>query len=174
MSKQPNQEGYAEAYPLDNTDKQILSILGKDARLSVRAIAREMNISAGQVNERIKKLEKCGIIRGYRVEVNPELAGFGIGAFVTMQIDIQQPVDEVMRAAMAIPEIEVAHWTTGLEQLLLTLRVRDYKSLHELMLGKLRQIPGNISMKLAVSMAHQRRVGGQFAFTWQDWTSWEQ
>ncbi|MBV7482358.1 Lrp/AsnC family transcriptional regulator [Bordetella sp. BOR01] len=161
-------ESGTAVFPLDTTDRRILSILGKNARLSARAIAREMNVSAGQVIERMKRLEQSGVIRGYRVEVNHELAGFGIAAFASIQIEIGQEPEAVLAAAMAIPEIEVSHWTTGTAQLLLTIRVSDYAQLHRLMMGPLRQLPGSLAMSVSVGMAAKRRIGGQFAFTWQD------
>ncbi len=155
-------------FPLDDTDRRILSILGKNARMSARAIAREMNVSAGQVIERIKRLEQAGVIRGYRVEVNHELVGFGIAAFVSAQIEPSQDPEAVLTAAMTIPEVEVAHWTTGSSQLLLTIRVGDYAQLRQLLMGRLRELPGSISMSVNIGMSAKRRIGGQFAFTWQD------
>lgn len=153
---------------LDDADRRILSILGKDARLSARAVAREMNVSAGQVIERMKRLEQAGVIRGYRVEVNQEMVGFGIVAFASIQVELQQEPEQVLEAAMAIPEVEVAHWTTATAQLLLTLRVGDHAELHDLMLGPLRKLPGSMNMSISIGIAHKRRVGGQFAYTWQD------
>ncbi len=157
-----------EVLPLDAADRRILSILGKNARLSARAIAREMDVSAGLVIERVRRLEQAGVIRGYRVEVNQDLVGFGIVAFASVQIDSRCVPAEVLEAAMAIPEVEVAHWITAPAQLLLTIRVRDQAKLHDLMLGPLRQLPGNQTMTVGVGMLHKRRVGGQFAYTWQD------
>lgn len=157
-----------QVLPLDAADRRILSILGKNARLSARAIAREMNVSVGLVIERVRRLEQEGVIRGYRVEVNQDMVGFGIVAFASVQVAPKSVPAEVLEAAMAIPEVEVAHWTTGPAQLLLTIRVREQAKLHELMLGALRELPGSQSMTVSVGMLHKRRVGGQFAYTWQD------
>lgn len=157
-----------EVLPLDQTDRRILSILGKNARLSARAVAREMNVSVGLVIERVRRLEQSGVIRGYRVEVNQDLVSSGIVAFASIQVAAAQEPDAVLEAAMAIPEVEVAHWTTAPAQLLLTIRVHDQPQLHRLMLGRLRELPGNVAMTVGVGMLHKRRVGGQFAYTWQD------
>ncbi len=154
--------------PLDDADRRILSILGKNARLSSRAIAREMKVSAGLVIERVRRLEQSGVIRGYRVEVYQELVGSGVVAFASVQINPSVNPDAVLQAAMAIAEVEVAHWTTAPAQLLLTIRAADHEQLHRLMLGPLRELPGNITVTLGVGMLHKRRVGGQFAYTWQD------
>lgn len=157
-----------QVFPLDPVDRRILSCLGANARMSARSIAREMDVSAGLVIERIKRLEEGGVIRGYRVEVNHEIAGFGVSAFVSMQFDTQQDPDSVLAVCMAIPEVEVAHWTSGEYQLLLTIRVSDYAHMQNLLLTRLRALPGSLRMSVAFGLAHRRRVGGQYAFTWQD------
>ena len=72
---------------------------------------------------------------------------------------------------MTIPEMEVANWLSGEYQLLLTIRARDYAHLQELLLGRIRKIPGITHITTPLALAHRRRVGGQFAFTWKDNTS---
>ncbi|GAA4326048.1 hypothetical protein GCM10023144_09010 [Pigmentiphaga soli] len=127
-----------------------------------------MGVSAGQVIDRIKRLEENGVIQGYRVEVNHEVAGFGVNAFVWIEIDIRQDVDATLDYCMAIPEVEVANWTTGEFQLFLTVRVRDHAHLRKLLLTSLRGVPGSLRQSTVVGLAHRRRVGGQYAFTWKD------
>ncbi|MES2415937.1 MAG: Lrp/AsnC family transcriptional regulator [Pseudomonadota bacterium] len=155
-------------FPLDPVDRRILSYLGDNARMSARSVAREMGVSAGLVIERIKRLEERGVIKGYRVEVNHEVAGFGVNAFAMVQVHAQQDIDEALDFCMSIPEVEVANWLSGEYQLLLTIRARDYAHLQDLLLGRLRKIPGSTQITTPLALAHRRRVGGQFAFTWKD------
>ncbi len=158
-------------FPLDPVDRRILSYLGDNARMSARSVAREMGVSAGLVIERIKRLEERGVIKGYRVEVNHEVAGFGVNAFALVQVHAQQNIDEALDFCMTIPEVEVANWLSGEYQLLLTVRARDYAHLQDLLLGRIRQIPGSTHITTPLALAHRRRVGGQFAFTWKDNTA---
>ena len=158
-------------FPLDLVDRRILSYLGDNARMSARSVARAMDVSAGLVIERIKRLEERGVIKGYRVEVNHEVAGFGVNAFAFVQVNAQQNIDEALDFCMTIPEMEVANWLSGEYQLLLTIRARDYAHLQELLLGRIRKIPGITHITTPLALAHRRRVGGQFAFTWKDNTS---
>jgi len=158
----------ARALPLDPMDRQILSLLGANAKLSARAIARELGVSAGLVLDRIQRLEAQQVILGYRVEVNHEAAGFGVNAFVWMQMDPRVDADEALDFCLGIPEVEVANWTTGEYPLFLTLRVRNYRHLQTVMLTRLRAVPGCTRMNTAIGLAHRRRVGGQYAFTWKD------
>lgn len=153
---------------LDAMDRKILSCLGNNARMSARSIARELDVSAGQVLDRIQRLEERGVILGYRVEVNHEAAGFAVNGFVWMQMDAHADVDQSLNYCLAIPEVEVANWTTGEYQLFLTIRVRDHQHLQDLLLKRLRAVPGCIKVNTAIGLAHRRRVGGQYAFTWKD------
>ena len=153
---------------LDPVDRQILSSLGANAKKSARSIARELGVSAGLVLDRIERLEEQGVILGYRVEVDHQAAGFGVSVFVWLQMDAQADVDASLDFCLAIPEVEVANWTTGEYQLFLTVRVRDYAHLQDLLLTRLRGVPHSLRINTAVGLAHRRRVGGQYAFTWKD------
>lgn len=153
---------------LDPMDRRILSSLGANAKKSARSIARELGVSAGLVLDRIQRLEEQGVILGYRVEVNHQAAGFGVNAFVTMQMDAQADPEASLEFCLGIPEVEVANWTTGEYQLYLTVRVLDYAHLQDLLLNRLRGVPHCLRINTALGLAHRRRVGGQYAFTWKD------
>src|SRR5882757_4410323 len=62
--------------PLDDVDRQILVLLSQDSRRSQRALARELGMSAPAVGERIGRLERLGVIRGYGVRLDWSAAGF--------------------------------------------------------------------------------------------------
>ena len=75
------------SYNIDNIDRQILSILLKNARTSYSTIATEVGLKSPSVIERIKKMEKEGIIRGYYVDINYQKIGYDITAFIGLIID---------------------------------------------------------------------------------------
>jgi DNA-binding Lrp family transcriptional regulator len=60
---------------LDRTDRKILAALGRDARISYAALGREINLSRTAVQDRVSRLEKDGVIRGYRAEISDAPAG---------------------------------------------------------------------------------------------------
>lgn len=153
---------------LDPIDRRILSSLAANAKKSARSIARELGVSAGLVLDRIQRLEDRGVILGYRVEVDHTAAGFGVTAFVLMEMAPQADVDATLDACLAIPEVEVANWTTGAYQLYLTMRVRDHAHLQDLLLHRLRGVPHCLRVQTSLGLAHRRRVGGQYAFTWKE------
>ena len=72
---------------MDLLDTKILGLLQLSGRMSVKDIAAEVNLTAPAVSERIKKLEKEGVILGYTAVVNPEKLGRPIHAIINVSID---------------------------------------------------------------------------------------
>lgn len=77
-------------HSLDEIDVEILNILQKDARKTVKEIARIVNLSSPAVSTRIDKLEKEEYILGYQAIVNPHAVGFQIKAFISLAVEPKQ------------------------------------------------------------------------------------
>lgn len=71
---------------LDQTDVQILELLKKDARLSMRELGRNVHLSAPSVADRVKKLEDEGIISGYTIQINRKALGFMMDCWVEVTL----------------------------------------------------------------------------------------
>ncbi|HSF41563.1 MAG TPA: Lrp/AsnC family transcriptional regulator, partial [Thermoanaerobaculia bacterium] len=67
---------------IDDTDRQILTILQSNARISNAEIARQVGMAPSAILERIRRLEAKGVIQGYETRINPEALGLGLLAFV--------------------------------------------------------------------------------------------
>jgi len=67
---------------IDDLDRQILTLLQKDARLSYREIAKELRIAVGTVYNRIKRLEEEGVIKGFYPKLDYEKLGYGLTAII--------------------------------------------------------------------------------------------
>ena len=156
----------AKPSSLDDVDRRILDVLGRNARTSAREIARQIGMSVGAVLERIQRLERDEIILGYRVEVSPEAVGYGVVATVGIRVHGQMKPRDVMAYLMEMPEVQVAHWVTGPYDVFVTVCAATLSSLQQLLLEKLRQTPGYVHSESMVSLMHWRRVGGQFAYIW--------
>src|ERR1700716_1947915 len=65
-----DRDAMTEPRPVDEIDQQIITLLTGDARLSARAISRELGMSPGAISERIDRLETGGIITGYHASVD--------------------------------------------------------------------------------------------------------
>ena len=71
---------------LDDIDRKIITVLGKDARTSLRKISELVDVSLGTVSNRVKKMEKKGIIEGYSVILNPEHIGWELNVVIGLRI----------------------------------------------------------------------------------------
>lgn len=69
---------------LDDTDRKILDLLQRDARMTNAAVAAEVGLTAPSVFERIRKLEQRGVIRGYTANVDPAALGRPLTAFIRL------------------------------------------------------------------------------------------
>src|SRR4029078_1365118 len=98
---------------IDDTDRQILTILQQNARTSNAQIAREIGMAPSAILERIRKLETSGVIRGYEARIDPEAVGLGLLAFVF--VGSNDVVGEVTTAEILsqIPEVQEVHHIAG-------------------------------------------------------------
>ncbi|AIF69229.1 AsnC family transcriptional regulator [Palaeococcus pacificus DY20341] len=70
---------------IDELDRKILRLLQKDARLSYREIAKELNIAVGTVHNRIKRMEENGVLKAFYPKVDYEKIGYGLTAIIGIQ-----------------------------------------------------------------------------------------
>ncbi len=120
--------------PLDGTDRRILVELSADARISLAELGRRVGLSSPAVAERIKRLERDGVIVGYRAEVDPRALGFSLGVIIRIRPSLRQlrPVADLARET---PEIVECHRVTGDDCYVMTAYVRDVEHLEELIDG---------------------------------------
>jgi Lrp/AsnC family transcriptional regulator, leucine-responsive regulatory protein len=133
----------AQPVPLDDTDLAILELLVTDARASQRRIAREVGMSPPAVAERIARLERSGLIRGYRAEIDRARLGFPLVVYVSVVAvnTLKQPY-QVLDALRALPEVEDVAIVAGPMDLILRLRVRDQAHLRRVLFDRIWKLPG--------------------------------
>ena len=99
---------------LDNRDMQILSILQREGRITKKALAKRVNLSPTPCWERLKRLEKAGIIESYGAKISS--AVFGARTTVFMQAELKshqaQDFDRFERAIQSMDEI-LECWAVG-------------------------------------------------------------
>ncbi|HJY00594.1 MAG TPA: winged helix-turn-helix transcriptional regulator, partial [Streptosporangiaceae bacterium] len=71
---------------LDDLDRQIVAALRANGRLSMRALAAELHISRANAYARVDRLERAGVITGYSATINPQKYGYGLSAYVFLNI----------------------------------------------------------------------------------------
>ena len=83
MKKSENHQPYV----IDDTDRQILSLLKDNARIPAKRIAEKTFLSPTAIATRIERLEEEGYITGYHAHLNPEFLGFQVKAFINLEVD---------------------------------------------------------------------------------------
>ena len=113
---------------LDDVNRAILRALVDDPRLSMSALGRVVGMSAPAVTERVQRLERAGVIRGYRLDVDPAAVGYPIGAWVRVRPAMGQgrALEQLVGRA---PEVTEAHRITGEDCLLVRIQVCDVADL---------------------------------------------
>ena len=115
---------------LDLVDVAVLQELLRDARSSQRSIARAVGMSAPAVAERIARLERAGVITGYRAVIDRNRLGFPVTAYLTVQtVETGSKPLHVADALSEIPEVDQVSVITGPMDLMVHLRVRDHEHL---------------------------------------------
>ena len=117
---------------IDDISLKILKILQEKARIPNVEVARQVGLAPSAVLERIRKLEKQGIIDGYEVRLNPKRFAKSLVAFVSVKL--KKPADEIKvgKQLTRIPEVQEVHYVAGDDAFLVKLRVADTQSLGRL------------------------------------------
>ncbi|MFW5734463.1 MAG: Lrp/AsnC family transcriptional regulator [Oceanidesulfovibrio sp.] len=118
---------------LDPVDRAILDALQQNARVTNAAIARRVSMAPSAVLERIRKLERKGLIRGYEARLNAKALGHGLTAFTFVRSE-ETPGDTSAGELLArIPEVMEVHHTAGHDCYLVKVRVADTDHLGRLL-----------------------------------------
>lgn len=133
-----------QAAPLDAIDREIVTALRGDGRLSIRALAAQLNISRANAYARVQRLEQSGVITGYTATINPQRCGYGVSAYVYLKIS-QHSWKSVRQRVTSIPEVEHAALVAGENDIVLLVRTRDTASLRNLVLTKFHEMPDVLS-----------------------------
>jgi len=127
---------------LDDVDVALLRLLAEDARASQRSLARELGMSPPAIGDRLARLERTGVIRGYSVVIDWAAAGFPVVIYLAITASQGHDLGPVMAEVSRLPEVENLTVVTGDLDLLVRLRVRDYAHLRAVLLEKVWQISG--------------------------------
>ncbi len=142
---------------MEDVDRQIISLLSADGRMSLTDIARETGMSTSALHQRVRRLEERGVISGYRAELDYRAIGLPLTAFVSLTpIDPAAP-DDVPERLQGIDEIDSCWSVAGAQAYLLKVRVAEPVDL-EALLGRIRAA-ANVSTQttIALSTAFENR-----------------
>ena len=118
---------------MEEINRRIVSLLSRDGRMSFTELARQTGLSVSAAQQRVRRLERRGVIRGYAALVNPDDAGLPLTAFISIKpFDPAAPDDAPSRLAH-LPAIEACHSVAGEENYILKVRVASPAALEDLL-----------------------------------------
>ena len=122
---------------IDDIDRQIILLLQEDAHLSNAVLADKVGLTVSTVHERVKKLEKKGIIKGYVAIVDAEALGKPITAFIRLTVgttpgDYLESKSRVVQVCLDEPDVLECHGVAGEDCYMLKVRVTSPKDLERL------------------------------------------
>ena len=129
---------------IDSIDKQILSILQQDAQITNVELARKIGISPPAMLERVKRLEKNGIIKRYVAIVDPSKVSKGIFALVSVSLSAHQlsSIDQFTRQIKKLDEVLECYHVACEEDFILKIAVSSIEEYEKFILSKLTKING--------------------------------
>ena len=113
---------------LDPVNRRLLLELQADGRLSIAELGRRVNLSPPAVAERVQRLERAGVITGYRAEVDPKAIGFPVAAVVRIRPTTRQ-LQKIPELARTIPEVVDCLRITGEDCFVVRLQLRSLDDL---------------------------------------------
>lgn len=127
------------AIAFDRTDLQLLAELQRGARLTNAELAERVHLSASACLRRVQRLERDGVIAGYRAEVDPDALGLSLQAFVRVQLTRHdaEAVAAFARHVNDWDEVVACHALTGDMDYLLHVVVRDLEHFSRFLLDRL-------------------------------------
>ncbi|MCP4801382.1 Lrp/AsnC ligand binding domain-containing protein [Flavobacteriaceae bacterium] len=140
---------------IDGIDKKILRALIEDARTPILEIARYIGISGAAIHQRLRKLEKSGLIAGSKFVINPKILGYKTMAFIGIFLDKAMNNPDAVRQLKKIPEVLECHYTTGNWSILIKILCKDNEHLMHLLNKEIQTIPGVSRTETFISLEQQ-------------------
>lgn len=129
---------------LSRIDRNILRILQKDGRITYAELARQVGLSTTPCIERVRKMEREGIISGYSAKLEPRSLGLALLVFVEIKLSrtSQDIFEQFKRAASQLDEVQECYLVSGNFDYLIKARVADMAAYREFLGDTLLTLPG--------------------------------
>ena len=135
---------------LDETDRQILELLQANARETQVEIAKAVGLAPSAVQERIRKLEARGTLRGFVAQIDPKALDLGLLAFVAVRSDTAGSESRIAQSLSELPEVLEVHHVAGDDCYLIKVRARDAEHLGQLLRTRFSRIAGVRSTRTTI------------------------
>ena len=134
----------SQSNQLDKIDRNILRLLQQNARMPHTELARKVGLSTTPCKERVRRLERDGVIQRYQAVLNPDALDRGLFVFVQIRLNrtSQDIFEEFTARAVDLPEIQECYLVSGNFDYLLKARVADMNAYRTLLGETLLTLPG--------------------------------
>lgn len=144
---------------LDDIDKKILRLLQNDAKLSVKELGDQVNLSSTPVFQRIKRLEKLGVIQGYSAIIDPDKIRTRILVFmeVNLKIHKQSELGEFETTMGRMDEVLACYHITGKYDYLLKIAISDMTEYRQFIMDKFSKIKNVDSLTSSITLKEVKK-----------------
>ena len=136
---------------MDELDHNLISSLRGNARLTVAALAKQLQVARGTIQNRIARLERDGTIAGYTVRLGTQIDERGITALMTIAVE-GNSADAVLRSLRGDPAVRTLHTTNGRWDIIAELRAETLEAFDRV-LGRIRKVEGIASTETSLLLA---------------------
>ncbi len=147
---------------IDRIDRQILSLLQDDGRMTNVDLAERVGLTAPPCLRRVRALEEAGAIRGYHADLDAARLGYPITVFamVSLRSQAERDLAAFEDHVAAIPEIRECHMLNGEIDFILKIVASDLKSFQEILTTHLTPAPNVASVKTSLTIRTAKQVSG--------------
>jgi len=138
-------------FKLDEVDHQILDMLIENARTPFTDIAKKLLVSAGTIHVRVKKMEEEGVIKGSTLTVDYDKMNYSFIAYIGLFLENSSFTEKIVGELYKIPEVTVAHLTTGKFAIFCKIRAKDTKHAKNVIFA-IDDIPGVLRTETSISL----------------------
>ena len=132
---------------LDRIDRMILEILQNEGRIAISELASRVSLSTTPCSERVKRLEREGIIMGYHARLNPKHLDRNLLVFLEISLSAKSGdvFEQVAKDLMEIPEVQECHLISGDFDYLVKARLKEMSAYRRLLGDLLKKLPSSAS-----------------------------
>jgi len=144
----------SEMRELDRIDLKILEILQREGRISVTDLAERVSLSATPCSDRVKRMEREGVITGYHARVNPAALGKNLLVFLEIKLSAKSGdvFDKVKKELLYVPEVMECHLVSGDFDYLVKARLTEMNEYRRLLGEILKRLPASAESRSYVVM----------------------
>ena len=128
---------------LDRTDRKILDILQREGRIPMTELAQQIGLSTSPCTERVRRMEREGVITGYHARIAPQALGKTLLVFVEITLSSKSAdvFDKVRKELLHVPEVMECHLVSGGFDYLVKARLRAMSDFRRLLGDLLKKLP---------------------------------